>query len=102
MKQYTLEEVEDKLIGLKGTPERDQYEFELKLELIGDMIKMTRKKRKLTQEALGNLIGVKKAQISRLERNTGNVTVETILRVFHALEAQVNFNVVLRESGSLQ
>ncbi len=95
MRQYTLKEAEDNLIGLKGTPERDQYEFELKLELIGDMIRMTRKKRKLTQEELGALIGVKKAQISRLERNTGNVTVETILRVFNALEAQINFNVVL-------
>ena len=90
-----MKEAEDNLIGLKGTAERDQYEFELKLELIGDMIRMTRKKRELTQEQLGALIGVKKAQISRLERNTGNVTVETILRVFNALEAQINFNVVL-------
>ncbi|RLD21548.1 MAG: transcriptional regulator [Bacteroidetes bacterium] len=95
MTQYTLKEAEDNLIGLKGTLERDQYEFELKLALIGDMIRMTRKKRKLTQEELGALIGVKKAQISRLERNTGNVTIETILRVFTALEAQINFNVVL-------
>ena len=93
MKQYTLSEAEDKLIGIKGTAERDQYEFELKLELIGDMIQTARKERKLTQEQLGNLIGVKKAQISRLENNTSNVTIETILKVFNALEAKVNFNV---------
>ncbi|WP_407918767.1 helix-turn-helix domain-containing protein [Ekhidna lutea] len=36
---------------------------------------------------------MKKAQISRLENNTGNVTIETILKVFNALEAKVNFNV---------
>ena len=93
MKRYSLAEAEDKLIGLKGTPERDQYEFELKLELIGDMIKKARKERHLTQEQLGKLIGVKKAQISRLENNTGNVTVETILKVFNALEAKVSFNI---------
>jgi HTH-type transcriptional regulator / antitoxin HipB len=93
MKQYTLSEAEDKLIGIKGSPEREQYEFELKLELIGDMIQIARKERKLTQEQLGNLIGVKKAQISRLENNTSNVTIETILKVFNALEAKVNFNV---------
>jgi len=80
MKSYKLSEAEDLLIGLKGTPERDEYEFELKTELIGDMIKKVRKDRKLTQEQLGELVGVKKAQISRLENNTKNVTVETIIR----------------------
>lgn len=95
MKRYTLEKTKDKLIGLTGTPERDQYEFELKLELIGDMIQMARKERNLTQQQLGELIGVKKAQISRLENNTGNVTIETILKVFNALEAKVNFSIKL-------
>lgn len=63
MKSYTLDEAEDLLIGNEGTKERDEYEFELKLELIGDMIKTARKKKKLTQEQLGELVGVKKAQI---------------------------------------
>lgn len=93
MKRYTLEQAKDELIGKVGSPERDEYEFELKLELIGDMIQQARKQRNLTQEQLGQLIGVKKAQISRLENNTGNVTIETILKVFNALEAQVSFNV---------
>ena len=60
MKSYTLDQAEDLLIGKKGTQERDEYEFELKLELIGDMIKIARKKRNLTQEQLGALVGVKK------------------------------------------
>lgn len=93
MKRYTLEQTKDELIGPKGTPERDQYEFELKLEIIGDMIQQIRKQRNLTQEQLGELIGVKKAQISRLENNTGNITLETILKVFNALETKVNFNI---------
>lgn len=93
MKRYTLEQTKNDLIGKIGTPERDQYEFELKLELIGNMIQEARKQRNMTQQQLGELIGVKKAQISRLENNTGNVTIETILKVFNALEAQVNFNV---------
>ena len=93
MKRYKLTEVEDQLIGTVGTPERGQYEFELNLERIGDMIQFARKERNLTQEELGQLIGVKKAQISRLENNTGNVTIETILKVFNALQAKVNFNI---------
>lgn len=93
MKSYKLSEAEDLLIGLKGTPERDEYEFELKTELIGDMIKRVRKERNLTQEQLGELVGVKKAQISRLENNTKNVTVETIIKIFNAMKAEVNFSV---------
>ncbi|MFV8326847.1 helix-turn-helix transcriptional regulator [Flavobacterium sp. ZS1P14] len=49
----------------------------------------------MTQDELGKLIGVQRAQISKLENNTTNVTVETILRVFSALKAKVNFNVEL-------
>tara|TARA_R110001592_G_scaffold75225_1_gene227863 strand:- start:34024 stop:34311 length:288 start_codon:yes stop_codon:yes gene_type:complete len=95
MKNYTLDEAEVLLIGEKGTKERDEYEFELKLELIGDMIKAARKKRELTQEQLGELVGVKKAQISRLENNTGNVTLETVMRIFNALGAKLNVNLQL-------
>ena len=93
MKSYKLAEAEDLLIGLKGTPERDEYEFELKTELIGDMIKKVRKNRNLTQEQLGDLVGVKKSQISRLENNTKNVTIETIIKIFNAMKADVNFNI---------
>ena len=53
----------------------------------------------MTQEELGKLIGVQRAQISKLENNTTNVTVETILRVFSALKAKVNFNVEILNSS---
>lgn len=95
MKTYTLDEAEDLFIDKKGTKERDEYEFELKLELIGDMIKTARKKRKLTQEQLGELVGVKKSQISRLENSTGNVTFETVMRIFNALGAKLSLNLKL-------
>ena len=99
IKRYTLDEVKDKFIGKIGTPKRDQYEFELQLDLIGEMIKIARKERKLTQEELGILIGVQKAQISKLEKSAKNVTVETILRVFEALKATVKIKVELLDQG---
>ena len=70
MKTYTLDEVTDELIGKTGTTNRDRFEYDLQMDLIGDAIKAARKERKLTQEDLGKLIGVQKAQISRLENNT--------------------------------
>ena len=95
MKTHTLNEVQDKIIGEIGTPNREQFEYELQMDLIGQAIKQTRQERKLTQEELGKLIGVQKAQISRIENNTSNVTIETLLRVFNALQAKVKFQVEL-------
>jgi HTH-type transcriptional regulator/antitoxin HipB len=98
MKMMTLDQMKDNDIGKVGTPERDKYEFELRMEVLGDMIKSVRKERNLTQEQLGELIGVQKSQISKLERNTKNVTIETILKVFRALKANVRFSVEMNES----
>ncbi len=98
MKIMTLEELKDRDIGKVGTAERDQYEFDLKMEVLGNMIKSVRKERQLTQEQLGQLVGVQKSQISKLERNTKNVTIETILKVFNALKANVKFSVQIEHS----
>ncbi len=97
LKMYTLDQAKDKHLGKIGSEKRDKYEYELRLDILGEMIKQARKERHLTQTELGQLIGVQKSQISRLERNTKNVTLETILRVFRALKAKVNFNVELLE-----
>ena len=95
MNTYTLEEVQDKLIGKMGTLERDMFENELQMDLIGKAIKQTRQERNLTQEELGKLIGVQKAQISRIENNTNNATIDTLLRVFTVLKAKINLQVEL-------
>ena len=95
MKTYSLEQVQDELIGKVGTPARDRFEYALQVDLIGKAIRETRRMRKLTQEELGKLVGVQKAQISRLENNAGNVTVDTLLRVFGALRANVKIQVEL-------
>jgi DNA-binding XRE family transcriptional regulator len=97
MKMMTFDQLKDRDIGKIGTVERDRYEFDLKLEILGEMIKSVRKERNLTQEQLGELIGVQKSQISKLERNTKNVTIETILKVFRALKANVKFSVEMNE-----
>ncbi|QNR25986.1 helix-turn-helix transcriptional regulator [Croceimicrobium hydrocarbonivorans] len=91
----SLSDLKDRDLGKPGNLGRDQYEFDLKMELLGEMIKTVRKERDLTQEQLGALVGVKKAQISKLERNTKNVTLETILKVFNALKANIRFSVQL-------
>lgn len=98
-KMVTLDQLKDKHIGEIGTPERDKYEFDLKVEILGQMIKSTRKERHLTQEQLGDLIGVQKSQISKLERNTKNVTIETILKVFRALKTNIKFSIEMTDDN---
>ena len=98
MKSFTLDEVQDKLIGKIGTPGRDRFEYELQMDMIGNAIKQARKEQNLTQEQLGKLIGVQKAQISKLERSAVNITIDTLMRVFTALKATVKLQVELPNS----
>ncbi len=95
LKSYSLDEITDKHIGKIGTPKRDEFENELRLDLIGEAIKQARKERNLTQEQLGELVGVKKAQISKIENSLTDARFETIIKVFKALNAKVIFNVEL-------
>ena len=95
IKSYSLTEMKDKYIGNLGTADRDQYEYELRMDVLGKMIKTARQERSLTQEQLGKLVGVQKSQISKLESNTNSATIDTILKVFKALRADIHFNVTL-------
>lgn len=98
IKTYSLAEMKDKYIGQLGTTYRDEYEYELRMDVLGKMIKTARQERKLTQEELGKLVGVQKAQISKLESSVNSATIDTILKVFKALKAEINFNVKLEDN----
>ena len=97
-KSYTIDEMKDKFIGKKGSPVREKYEYELRMDLLGQMIKTTRKERNLTQEQLGQLLGVQKAQISKLENSANSASIDTILKVFQALKAEISFQVKLENN----
>jgi len=47
----------------------------------------------MTQTDLGALVGVQKAQISKVENNMTNARFDTILKVFNALGARVRLSV---------
>jgi DNA-binding XRE family transcriptional regulator len=93
MKTTSLDTLIDKHIGKEGTQKRDKFENELRLDILGETIRKVRKERKLTQEQLGALVGVKKAQISKIENNLNDARFETILKVFRALNVKINFNI---------
>ena len=92
MKFYTEDEMLDKHVGKTGTPHRDEFENEFNTFLIGEAIKEARRKKKLTQEQLGELVGVKRTQISKIE-NGKNLTLNTISRILHAMGMQAHLNI---------
>ena len=97
MKITSFDEVLDIHIGKRGTKKRERFEQELKLELLGEAIKKARKAKRLTQKQLGELVGVQKAQISKVENSATDARFATILKVFDALDAKVKFSVEIDE-----
>ena len=95
MKTYTLDELTDKYIGEKGTPKRDKFDADLKAEIqayhIGEAIKQARLAKNLTQEELGERVGVHKAQICRLERGK-SITISSLLKLFTAMEVPLTLD----------
>ena len=93
MKTESLESITTRLIGVKGSANRNAFENELRLDLLGEAIREARLRKRLTQTQLGELVGVQKAQISKIENNTTSARFDTVMKVFSALEANVYFRI---------
>lgn len=83
------DELADSVWGPIGTPERDAMEAQLKADIqayyLGEAIKHARQQQNLTQEELGERVGVKRAQICKLENGKCSPTLATMTKVFRAL-----------------
>lgn len=79
----------DEVFGKRGTTDREAMEAQLKEEVhayyVGEAIKKIRQQQHLTQEELGEKVGVKKSQISKLESGRCVITLPTMSRIFRAL-----------------
>ena len=88
MKTYTFDEVKDELLGKVGTSERDEHERKVTDAVnafrLGEVVRERRLDQNLTQEELGKRMGVKKSQVSKLERGD-DMSLRSMRRVFRAL-----------------
>lgn len=88
MELIDFEDVLDRDFGKIGTPRRDEFERSVDEAVhasrIGTAVKEARTRQHLTQEQLGERVGVKKAQISRIEHGY-SISIPTMSRVFKAL-----------------
>ena len=89
MNMTSLDVLTDEVFGKIGTPKRNAMEKQLKEEVnayfVGEAIRKMRQAQNLTQEELGERVGVQKAQISRLEKGKSVITLPTMSRIFQAL-----------------
>ena len=100
MKLYSMNEVLDEVVGVVGTSERDEFDRSVEEAVhayqMGEAIKKARIQQNMTQEELGKLVGVKKSQISKIERGA-NMTIRSYSRIFKAL----GINTAMLDLGSL-
>ena len=97
LKQMDLTPIEDLIeedFGAVGTPERDQFEMECDVFVIGEQLKDERLKAGLTQEQLAEKIGTKKSFISRVERGNADIQLSTLVKLFRGLGRQVRIRVL--------
>ncbi len=89
MKFTPADELIDAVWGKVGTPECDAMEAQLKEDIqayfVGEAIKKARLRQNLTQEELGERVGVKRSQTCKLESGKSSITLSTMSRVFKAL-----------------
>ena len=56
---------------------------------LGQALKSCRKERGLTQEALGNKVGLLQTDVSSMERDPGRSSSERLLRLLSALDMEI-------------
>lgn len=70
-------------------------EYNLDIEGCAQLIKDQRKRLKLNQTAFGDLIGYKKAGVSKLESGKYNITVTTLYNILEKLNVKTELEMVL-------
>ncbi len=78
-------QVNQEFSGYGKPQEIDVFESGLDKKSMGALLRTLRKHKKLTQEQLGKLIGVRKSEISKLERGDRNLTIGRLIQLLDAL-----------------
>ena len=86
-KRKSLEELEEKYYGKKDTKKRNEYEAEVRLEIIGELMKQMRENNHMTQSQLAKKLHMDKTYISKMENNVKTQRLDTFVAVLAALHA---------------
>ena len=77
----TLDEILDNKYGKRGAPKREKWEQEFEVFRVGVLLEQARLKLGMTQEELAAKCGTNKSYISRIENNSSDIRLSTLLRI---------------------
>lgn len=90
----SLDELVDVQYGKQGTPERDLFDAETHEFCVAQTLREERIRAGLTQEQLAQMLGTKKAYISRVENGKQNLNLTTLYRIFGCLGKKVSITLI--------
>lgn len=76
-----LEDHIDKQFGVRGTPEREEFEMGYEAFRIGVLLQEMRKGKNMSQQELADLCGTTKSNISKIENHSADIKLSTLMRV---------------------
>lgn len=77
----SLDQFIDEQYGLKGTPERDEFEKGYEGFKLGFLLQQARIEKGMTQEELAEKCGTNKGYISKIENNIKEVRFSTLKKI---------------------
>jgi len=77
----TLDEILDNKYGKRGIPKREKWEQEFEAFRLGVLLEEARIKLGMTQEALAEKCGTNKSYISRIENNSSDIRLSTLMKI---------------------
>lgn len=90
----SLDELINVEYGSKGTIERDRFDAETQEFCVAQTLREERIRAGLTQQQLADMVGTKKAYISRVETGKQNLNLTTLFRLFECLGKRVAISVI--------
>lgn len=77
----TLNQILDAKYGKKGAPKREKWEQEFESFRLGILLEEARTKLGMTQEELAQKCGTNKSYISRIENNSSDIRLSTLMKI---------------------
>jgi HTH-type transcriptional regulator/antitoxin HipB len=77
----TLDQILDQKYGERGAPKREIWEQEFETFHLGVLLEEARLKLGLTQEQLAEKCGTNKSYISRIENNSSDIRLSTLMKI---------------------
>ena len=89
----SVDDLLDERYGVEGSASRLEFEAKAKAWYYAELLKDERKRQKITQQELADMIGKKREYISSLEKGKTDMQLSTFLQLSHALG--LRFSLVL-------